>query len=325
MTGPDRPGHRLLGAGAVTLVEADHREAERGEDGGDAAGGVHGIRPEVVRDLAEQLDRAGSVEPDMKARLAQDHRAGAERDRVSHVVEHRERLPRQPHCLAVAPGRQRERGGGVQEVPASERSGEPFQADLEIGELTMNAPQLTGLKQGVDPPQPAPHLEPSAAHRVGGIEHPARQHGPLGDSVGGAAGQLPGAQRVHEHDRVVRRSGGGQRVPADLPRAVVLTAVHQRLRVSRGDPGPQIIPKIVPGEGLLTDAADLPVPFRYADGLHHQRRTGEPEPVPPALSPPADLNRRLLRSGQVAAAVQGRGQGKFEPGAVGLADLLTTD
>ena len=43
------------------------------------------------------------------------------------------------------------------------------------------------------------------------------------------------------------------------------------------------------------------------------------------LGPPADSGRGLLRSGEVAAAVQGRGQGEFEPGAVVLADLLTTD
>jgi hypothetical protein len=42
-----------LSGGAVALVEADQREAERGEDGSDAAGGIHGIRPQVRRDLVE--------------------------------------------------------------------------------------------------------------------------------------------------------------------------------------------------------------------------------------------------------------------------------
>ena len=53
--GPDGTGLGIggLSGSAVALVEADQREAERGEDGGHATGGVHGIRPEVVRDLVE--------------------------------------------------------------------------------------------------------------------------------------------------------------------------------------------------------------------------------------------------------------------------------
>jgi len=261
----------------------------------------------------------------MQARLAEDRRAAAERDRVSHVGEHLVRLPGQLVRLGEAPGRQRERRRGLHEVQSGERPGEPFHAAFEVGEFTPDVPQLTGLKQGVDPPQPTPQLEPGAARGVSGLEHPAGQHGPFGDSVGGAARQLPGPERVHQRDRVPRRSGRGQRVPADLSGPVVLAAVHQRLRVPRGDPGPQTIRKIVPGQGLLADAADLPVPFRYAAGLHHQRRTGQQAPVTPALGPPADSGRRLLRSGQVAAAVQGLGQGELKPGAVVLADLPFAD
>ena len=139
----------------------------------------------------------------------------AERDRVSHVAEHLERLAGQPRRLGEAPGRQRERGSALQEVPSPERAAEPVQAGTEVGELTLDAPQLTGLEQGVDPPQPAPHLDPGAAQRVGGLQHPGRQHGPLGQALGGAAGQLPGPQRVDERGRVARRFGGGQRVPAN--------------------------------------------------------------------------------------------------------------
>ena len=47
----------------------------------------------------------------------------------------------------------------------------------------------------------------------------------------------------------------------------------------------------------------------------------QPPPVPPPFGPPAGLDRYLLRSGQVAAAVQGRGQGELEAIPVGLADL----
>ncbi len=51
--GPDRAGLGIggLSGGAVTLVQADQREGKRGEDGGDAAGGVHGIRPQVRGEL----------------------------------------------------------------------------------------------------------------------------------------------------------------------------------------------------------------------------------------------------------------------------------
>src|ERR1039458_5231383 len=83
---------------------------------------------------------------------------------------------------------------------------------------------------------------------------------------------------------------------------------------------PQITGKVIPGQGLLADPTDLTVPFRYAAGLHHQRRAGQQAPVTLTLGPPADSGRRLLRSGQVPAAVQGRGQGELKPGAVVLAD-----
>ena len=198
-------------------------------------------------------------------------------------------------------------------MPSGERPGEPFHAAFEVGELTPDGPQLTGLKQGVDPPQAAPQLKPGAARGVSGLEHPARQHGPFGDSVGGAAGQLAGPERVHERDRVPRRSGRGQRVPADLSRPVVLAAVHQRLRVPRGDPGPQTIRKVFPGEGLLADAADLAVPFGYAAGLHDQGRAGQQAPVTPRsarLRTPAavscDPGRSPLRCRAAARASSSR-------------------
>ena len=73
--GPDRSrlGIGGLSGGAVTLVQADQREGKRGKDGPDAAGGVHGIRPQVRGDLVPKLDNAGSAEPDVQARLAEDH------------------------------------------------------------------------------------------------------------------------------------------------------------------------------------------------------------------------------------------------------------
>jgi hypothetical protein len=82
----------------------------------------------------------------VQSRLAEDRRAAAERDRVSHVAEHLERLPGQLRRLGEAPGRQRERRRGLHEVPSGERPGEPFHAAFEVGELTPDAPQLTRLK-----------------------------------------------------------------------------------------------------------------------------------------------------------------------------------
>ena len=297
----------LLGPRAVALVEADQREAERGEDGRGAAGGVHGLGPQVLGDLAEQLDEAGPVEPDVQAGLAQDHGHRAERSRVPHVVEHLERLAGQPPRLAEAPGRQREVRRVGQVMPLPYRAAQPFQAGAEVSELTLDIPELTSLKQGVDPPQPAPHLDPGAAEGIGRLEHPFRQHDPLSEALGGAAGQLAGPERVDERDRFVRRVGAEQRLPANLSGAVILAPVHQRLRVLGRHPGPQVVRKVVPGQRLLADAADLTVPFRYAGGLHGQRRVGQPEPVPPTQGPAPDSGGRLLRSGQVAAAVQGRG------------------
>jgi len=214
-------------------------------------------------------------------------------------------------------------------VPLSHRTAEPFQAGTEVGELARDAPELAGLEQGIDMPQPAPHLHPGAADGVGGPEHPSRQPGPFGHAVGGAAGQLAGAERVDQRDRAGRgpgRSpGGGQRVPADLPGPVVLTLVDQRLGVPGGYPGAQVVRQLVPRQGLLAEAADLAVPVQGAAGLHHQRGAGEPEPVPPPFRPAADPSRRLLRSGQVATAVQHGGQGQLEPGPFGLIDLPLAD
>ena len=206
-------------------------------------------------------------------------------------------------------------------MPSPDRAAEPVQARTEVGQLTLYAPQLARLEQGVNPPQPAPHLGPGAAEDVGRRQHPLRQHGPLGQAVGGAAGQLPGPQRVDQRDRIARRLGRGQRVPADRPGPLVLAPVHQRLRVAGRDPGPQAAGQVVRGQGLLADAADLTVPFRNAGGLHHQSRASQPEPVAPRLGPPPGPGRRLLRAGQVAAAVQGRGQPELEPGPVILAEF----
>jgi hypothetical protein len=278
--------------------------------------------PQRRGDTVEQVGQAGPVRPDMQARLGQDHRQRTERRRVSHVAEQLERLAGQPRRVGETPGGQRERGCALQVLPLPDRTAEPVQAGAEVGELTLDGPQLTGLEQSVDPPHPAPHLDPGAAEGVGGLEHPARQHDPFGQPLRGGAGQLPGPERVDQRDRIARRFGGGQRVPADRPRPVVLAPVHQRLRVPGGHPGPQVIGKIVPGQGLLADAADLTVPFRNARGLHRQGRAGQPVPVTPAFGPPADPDRRLLRPGKVAAAVQDRRQGELEPVLVGLADLL---
>ena len=210
-------------------------------------------------------------------------------------------------------------------MPLRERPGKPFHAAFEIGELTPDTPQLP-VSNRVSIRHSRPHISSQAlpaASAASSIRLASTARS--ASSVGGAAGQLPGPERVHERDRVPRRSGHGQRVPADLSRPVVLAAVHQRLRVPRGDPGPQTIRKVFSRQGLLAEAADLPVPFRYATGLHHQRRASQQAPVMAVLGPAADSGRRLLRSGQVPATVQGRGQGEFEPGAVVLADLPFAD
>ena len=158
-----RQGVGRLGPGPVAVMQADQCEGQRREHGGDTAGGVHGIRSEVGGDLAEQFGQAGGVHPDVQARLGHDHGAGAERGRVPHVAEQLESLAGQSRRLGVAPGRLRERRRAHQEVELPDRAAEPFQAGAEIGEVTLDALQLAGLEQGVDPPQAAPHLDPGAA------------------------------------------------------------------------------------------------------------------------------------------------------------------
>jgi hypothetical protein len=168
---------------------------------------------------------------------AQDDRVGAERDRVPHVTEHGERLGAQPHRLGEPRGRRGERGRAVQRVPAPDRAGHPVQADIEIGQFALDGAELPGLEEGVDPPQPAPHLGPGAAHSAGRFQHPLRQPGSLGHAFGGGAGQLAGAEGVQQGLRVAGRLGGFQGVAADLAGPLVLAAVHQRLGVAGGHPG----------------------------------------------------------------------------------------
>ena len=133
-------------------------------------------------------------------------------------------------------------------MPLPYRAAQPFQAGAEVSELTLGTPELTGLKQGVDPPQPAPHLDPGAAEGIGGLEHPPRQHDPLGEALGGAAGQLAGPERVDERDGFVRCVSARQRLPAHLSAAVILAPVHQRLRVTGRHPGAQVVRNVVPGQ-----------------------------------------------------------------------------
>jgi len=104
--GPGRSGQGVgrRGPGAVAPVQADQRERERGEDGGQAPGGVHDFGPDLVGKAAEEFDHAGGLEPDVQAHLAEDHRVAAERDVVSDVAHQLERLPGHPHRLAEAPG-----------------------------------------------------------------------------------------------------------------------------------------------------------------------------------------------------------------------------
>jgi hypothetical protein len=301
--GPERSRERIRRSGAVTvtLVQADLGDRERREDRGQAAGGIHGLGLEVAGEAAPMFGQAGGLASDVPAHLGEDRRASAEGDVVRHVAHQLERLPGQPHRLGEAPGGQRECGGGLQQVPSARGDADSLQADLEVGQLVLDASWLASLEEGVDPPQPAPHLDPGTAGAARGIEHPLRQHGPLGNSLGGAASQLAGTEGVHEGQRVARRFGDGQRVPADLACPFVPAAVDQGLGVTGRHPGTELFGEVVLHQGQLTGAADLGVPVGFAGRFHDQRRAGEQEPVTPELRPPGDPARGLLPAREIPA------------------------
>ena len=140
-------------------------------------------------------------------------------------------------------------------------------------------------------------------------EHPSRQHGPFALPLGGAAGQLAGPRRRRAPTVSDVRPAPSRLI---LSGEVVLASVHQRLRVPGRHPGRR------PREGR-----PRPAPARRC-GRSSPSHSGTPvasmaSAVRPASGPAdarpagADSGRRLLRPGQVAAAVQGLGQGELEP------------
>ena len=205
-----------------------------------------------------------------------------------------------------------------------EWAGDPFHAVSEIGELRPDIPQLTRLEQGVNPPQAAPHssqglprTSATASTRPPG--QPVRRlcRGRSKPAAGPGARPRARPGRPRTRPRPARPATCPARSYSPRYTSACAYRAETRARRSSAQTGA--------GEGLLADTADLTVPLRYAGGLHYERRAGQPEPVTPALGPPSDAGRHLLRSGQVPAAVQDLGQGELEPEAVVLADLRVAD
>ena len=141
----------------------------------------------------------------------------------------RERLTAEPHGVVVASGGHGEGGGVLERVPSAERARHPLEAASQVSQLPRHAGEPAALEQAVDPPQPAPHLDPGPAQPGGGIQHLGGQPGALLSALGSTARQLSGAQRIDEHHRITRRPGHLERPPAGLSGPLILTAVDERL------------------------------------------------------------------------------------------------
>ena len=129
--------------------------------------------------------------------------------------------------------------------------------------------------------QPAPHLDPGAAEGIGGPDHPFRQPGPLGQALGGGAGQLARPQRVDQRDRVVQ-THRRRPVQPGLPRP--------RGRTRRGTPAPART-GTTPGSAGRREGRLRPRPAHRSGRSHRpipaRRWPPWPAPCGPASAGPA--------------------------------------
>ena len=322
----DRPGEGVgvLRPAVITPLQAHHGDAQSREDTAGGCGRIGHPRLEPGRHLLEMLRHAGGVEADVHAHLPEDDCAGTEPRRHAHVARESEGLACASAGFGVPAGRQVERGGGLEQVPTTERTGDSLHAVLELYEFPLHPAQQARLEQRVDPPQAAPELGPCAADNGCELEHPIRQLHPIGDAVRPGAGELTGMQRLHDGGGISQRLSPSQRLLAHLAGLLESVAVDEGSSEPGVHPDSQVRREVA-SDGGLADPAHLGIPSRLPRGFQHERHPRKGHVVPAALGTLTHGCRRLMPAAELPGSVQGGGESELGEVAVHCRDLVTSD